>query len=170
MRNILGIDPSTRTGVAVVIGGETVHMDRIDTCKEEDILVRATRIVRKLKYLIEEYQIDLVVIEGYAMNGGFTIVQMVTIGAMIRSMLLEEGMEYLEVPPTTLKKITTGKGTAKKADMSAHVLRKFGVKAKNNDIADALALAMVGHHAYNLETISTHHMLVYKNDMLKGVA
>lgn len=169
MRNILGCDPSTKTGLAVVINGEAVHMDRVDTVKEEDIHVRATRIVMEIDRLITEYEIDLVVIEGYAMNGGFTIVQMVTIGAMIRDLLIRRGLEWFEIPPTKLKQLITGKGKATKAEMCAHVLRRYGIKPKNNDIGDAVALAMVGHHAYNLETISKSVGFVYPGTMLHGV-
>ena len=167
MKNIIGIDPSTRTGVAVIINGEAVHMDRIDTVKEEDIHIRGARIVNELDRLLTEHDVNLAGIEGYAMNGGFTIVQMVTIGTMIRDLLIKRGIEWFEIPPTKLKQLTTGKGKATKAEMCTHVLRKYGIKPKNNDIGDAIALAMVGHHAYNLETMSKSVGVVYPENMIE---
>ena len=167
MKTVLGCDPSTKTGLAVVKNGEVVYTGRIETSKEEDIHIRAARIVKGVEALLDEYDVELVSIEGYAMNGGFTIIQMVTIGAMLRAAFFRKGVEWFEIPPKKLKQLITGKGTATKADMSQHVLRRFGIKPKNNDIADAIALAMVGHHAYNLETMSKSVGFVYASDVLE---
>ena len=54
----------------------------------------------------------------------------------------------LQVPPTTLKKYATGKGTAKKQEMLLQIYKRWGVEFNDDNAADAYALGrLAGGHA-----------------------
>jgi Holliday junction resolvasome RuvABC endonuclease subunit len=54
----------------------------------------------------------------------------------------------LQVPPMTLKKYATGKGTAKKQEMLLQMYKRWGVEFNDDNAADAYALGrLVGKHA-----------------------
>jgi Holliday junction resolvasome RuvABC endonuclease subunit len=47
----------------------------------------------------------------------------------------------LQIPPMTLKKYATGKGTAKKQEMLLQIYKRWGVEFNDDNAADAYALA-----------------------------
>jgi Holliday junction resolvasome RuvABC endonuclease subunit len=54
----------------------------------------------------------------------------------------------LQVPPMTLKKYATGKGTAKKQEMLLQMYKRWGVEFNDDNAADSYALGrLVGKHA-----------------------
>lgn len=54
----------------------------------------------------------------------------------------------LQVPPMTLKKYATGKGTAKKQEMLLQIFKRWGVEFNDDNAADAYALGRLsGGHA-----------------------
>lgn len=54
----------------------------------------------------------------------------------------------LQVPPMTLKKYATGKGTAKKQEMLLQIYKRWSVEFNDDNAADAYALArLAGGHA-----------------------
>jgi len=87
----------------------------------------------------------LAVIEGYSMGSrsgqAFSIGEW---GGVARVRLRQMGISYIVVPPSTLKKFTTGKGNAQKDEMRLHVYKKWGFEHKANDVVDAYALARFG--------------------------
>jgi hypothetical protein len=53
----------------------------------------------------------------------------------------------LQVPPMTLKKYATGKGTSKKQEMLLQIYKRWGVEFNDDNAADAYALArLAGKH------------------------
>lgn len=158
---ILGIDASTKTAISVVEGDKTLHTEQIFTNKEDTDFVRGIASYDFIKAKLEEYNPDMVVIEGYSLNSKFNLATMVIIGNSIRMALYQGGFCWYDAPPKSLKLWTTGKGTATKADMKAHVLRRFGIKAKNDDIADAIALGHYGQAMFVTETAKHERQFVY---------
>jgi Holliday junction resolvasome RuvABC endonuclease subunit len=54
----------------------------------------------------------------------------------------------LQVPPMTLKKYATGKGTAKKQEMLLQIFKRWGIEFNDDNAADAYALGrLAGGHA-----------------------
>lgn len=54
----------------------------------------------------------------------------------------------LQVPPMTLKKYATGKGTAKKQEMLLQIYKRWGVEFNDDNAADAYSLGrLAGKHA-----------------------
>jgi Holliday junction resolvasome RuvABC endonuclease subunit len=55
----------------------------------------------------------------------------------------------LQIPPMTLKKYATGKGTAKKQEMLLQIYKRWGVEFNDDNAADAYALARLATDVYN---------------------
>ncbi len=142
MRSV-GIDISTKTGIACVEPGQTVGSKLITFPKARGF-ERVQLIARGVKNAVEEWQPDIVVIEGYGYGNVNTLVDLVEIGTGIRLGLKELGLTWWLVPPTSLKLWTTGKGNAKKPDMAAHVKARWGFESKSDDVIDGYALAQLG--------------------------
>lgn len=87
----------------------------------------------------------LAVIEGYSM--GSRVGQAFSIGewgGVARLLLYDKRVPFIEVPPSTLKKWTTGKGNSPKDKMRLSVYKRWGFEADSNDVIDAYALAQFG--------------------------
>lgn len=141
----MGIDPSTKTGVVIVKGEEVLHTETI-TAKTGDYITNGSIIGSRLLELINEYRVGYINIENYATNARFRIVDMVTLGTVIRFMLLSQvgtGRELYKLyqtPPKSLKLWATRNGNAKKPDMKSHAKAKYNFVG-NNDEVDAFFLA-----------------------------
>lgn len=140
---VMGIDPSTYTGVVVLKGGELATA-KVVTFPDAEGIKRLQLIATSVWSLVEEYQPDQVFIEGYAYGNKFSLVLMVEIGTVIRYSLYQQGRSWWNVPPTQLKKWVTGKGTAKKKDMATFVKNRWGFTSPSDDVVDAYALARLG--------------------------
>jgi hypothetical protein len=55
----------------------------------------------------------------------------------------------LQIPPMTLKKYATGKGTAKKQEMLLQIYKRWGVEFNDDNAADAYALGRLAAEAFN---------------------
>lgn len=144
---IMGVDPSTKTGVVVIKGDEVLYKGTIH-CHTTNYITNGFVIAQELLRLINQYQVKYVCIENYALNARFRIVDMVTLGTVIRYNLLDkqrfasdfnETLDIYQLEPSALKKWATKKGSAKKADMKRHAKAK-GFTG-NNDEVDAFFLA-----------------------------
>lgn len=86
-------------------------------------------------------------IEGYAHGSRFNREKLGELGGVIKVVWHEFSVNpLLVVPPTVLKKYTTGKGTAKKGDMVKAVNTNWNAAVKNDNLADAYALAHYCRH------------------------
>ena len=144
---IIGIDPSlVSTGYCTIDRHRRVlDQGRIETKK--------LRGPERLKYIKEELthilyrfdNIDFVCIEDYSFGSqGRAVFQIGELGGVIRVLLYESIIPYIEIAPTCLKKFVTGKGNSKKDEVMLHVFKRWGFEAKNSDEADAYALAQMG--------------------------
>jgi len=146
---VVGIDPSTKTGLAAVNGkGKVVASKEIvySPSKTKGV-IRATDIAQEVIDFCDKHKPKLVVIEGYAFGNKFTLVTMVEIGTMIRYKLQGgsqiKSYHWIELQPTALKKFVTGKGNSKKDMMMKEVYKKWGFEGTDNE-CDAVGLAMYG--------------------------
>ena len=167
MSIILGIDPSlTGTGLALVdtedsLVGWTftlVTKGKADATIEQ----RLARITTLAYRSIGDYALgvtdggrghseraDLVVIEapslGQVRQGG-TLDRHGLWWLTLRR-LSDLGIPVVEIPPAVLKVYATGKGNAGKDEVLLAVARRYPhVDVTNNNEADALVLAAIGHH------------------------
>lgn len=141
---ILGLDLSTKAGVCVVESGKTVLYGEEVEFKKQTGWERVSSIAAAIMEVHGEYKPDLVVIEQLFIGHTSSAIILAEINTVVRYFLWQEGIEYIDVPATSLKKWLTGKGNAQKDVMMLEVYKQFGYSAKTNNVADAVALGMYG--------------------------
>jgi crossover junction endodeoxyribonuclease RuvC len=83
------------------------------------------------------------VLEGYGFASS-RVAASAELGGLVKHDLWAGNQQMLIVPPSTLKKFTTGKGNSQKDEMRLAVFKRWGFEHKANDVVDAYALARVG--------------------------
>ena len=153
MTIILGIDPSlTSTGICLMNSetgevGETMAiapsnagMERLATFRQEIINLITMRS-------------DMhVFIEGYSFGSGGKRESMAELGGVIRLTLYDHEIEFIEVPPKTLKKFATGNGNADKIQMGVTLMKEFSLEYPTPDQTDAFWLCQFGRAYHGLIT------------------
>jgi Holliday junction resolvasome RuvABC endonuclease subunit len=79
---------------------------------------------------------NIVLIEGYlnkSMSAGITGM----VHGAVRAALIEQGLRYATLPPSSLKKYATGRGGASKTDMAVAAFKRGGVEFTNDNECDA---------------------------------
>lgn len=141
----IGIDQSY-SGFAITAYGQqdTSFFTRVDKFegKGVDRLEAIYNHVDKwLTGLEEEHVIGDAAIEGYA-YGSQMANMLGELGGVVKLALKRHGVYPLIIPPTTLKKYVTGKGTGiQKNQMLLHVYKKWGVEFTDDNACDSFALA-----------------------------
>jgi crossover junction endodeoxyribonuclease RuvC len=141
--NITALDLSlTSTGVADEDGVRTI------TSK----LKGMARIAEILERIVAISLADLFVIEDYAFQGGHDAYAhaLGELGGVVRFELWRNGVPYVDVGVSNLKKYATGKGNAKKELMLAEAIRRLDYQGASNDEADALWLREMALDHYGL--------------------
>lgn len=87
----------------------------------------------------------VVFIEGYAFAArGRAGISLGELGGVIRLQITDNGQKFYEIPPLSLKKFITGKGTADKAVMLKDLLKRYSHDINQNDEGDAVCLVELG--------------------------
>lgn len=143
----VGLDCATCTGMALV-GDDEDRGKTIKIPKERGFL-RLQLIANDVAKTLEVWNPAFVAIEDYAYvrNVG-AFVTLVEVGTAIRMTLRALGVPWVEVPPTVLKKWTTGKGNATKEQMAQWVKERWGYESPSHDIVDAYALAQMAQQGW----------------------
>jgi crossover junction endodeoxyribonuclease RuvC len=152
---ILGLDLSlTGTGVALATGS---------TCTLSTQL-RGVERLRQLRSVIRDFvetpdgNVDVVAIEGYSMGTARQSSHahaLGELGGVIRLMLWDLGVPFVEIPPASAKRYATGKGNANKNEMLLAAAKRLGYEGSSNDEADALWLRMMALDHY-LDGVDRH--------------
>lgn len=141
MTAVLGLDPSTkRTGVALPTGRTLALAPRTTVVAD-----RLHWFAGALGRILDVYQPDLAVLEGYAPHsiGTLSTIRLAELGGVLRLTLFEHGVPYVEVPPSRLQRYGTGRGGADKDAMVA-AARAAGAEVAGDDEADAWLLRALG--------------------------
>lgn len=146
MTTVIGIDPSiTATAYARhYSGATTITYPRRTTGDErlEIIHAKVTEITRN----VDRLPPTLVIIEDLPTHAhGAGITGMVQ--GVIRLACIQQGAPYVLVSAATLKKFTTGKGNASKADMRMAHFKRTGEDWADDNRVDAYWLRQIGLHA-----------------------
>jgi len=89
--------------------------------------------------------VEFAVVEGYIHAGRFVNYVQYEIGAIIRCYLMDAGIPVCEAAPTAVKKFLTGRGQrVSKKQMVAAAKKLWGFEGKDDNQADALAIAYMG--------------------------
>jgi crossover junction endodeoxyribonuclease RuvC len=140
---IVGLDLSlTSTGVAVLLTNRGEESTRVIKSKK----FGPERLAQIRNEIITEIiPCDFVVIENYSFGSrGRSIFSTGELGGVIRVLLWENKISYLEVAPSQVKKYCAGSGKAEKDQMIHHVYKRWGKECATSDEADAYTLAMIG--------------------------
>lgn len=132
---VIGLDLSlTATGFAdgtttITITSGSSGMARLQSLRDQ--IVNRCRHAR------------LVAVEGYSMGTARQPSRahaLGELGGVIRLALWEEGVDYIDVSPASLKKYATGHGNAAKDEVLASAIRRLGYEGHDHNQADALWL------------------------------
>ena len=138
---VMGIDPSTKTGV-VVLDNDRNELLTASLCTNESTgIERASSISRQVIRIVKNFLPSVVIIEGYAYANSGSLVILAEIGTLIRWRIWMEGVPYLEVAPSTMKKFITGKGNTMKDQVRLSVYKRWQFEHESNDVVDAYAIA-----------------------------
>jgi crossover junction endodeoxyribonuclease RuvC len=142
MMRTVGIDAATCTGMALV--GDDEDRGKTVQIPSERGFMRLQLIADDIARTLVVWQPEFVAIEGYAYVRNIKSFQtLVEVGTVIRQAMYRGHIPWVEVPPTVLKKWTTGKGNAAKGDMAFAVRARWDYKSPSHDIVDAYALAQM---------------------------
>lgn len=148
---IMGLDVSlTNTGVAILYNGR-VRTFSIGKGTEVSSLERLAYYRKEVLELLERYQPDVVMIEGYSFASKFSRPHSIgELGGVLRLALFDWANQRalspyaFLVPPTTLKKAIRGIGKGTKKDVKADMLELTGLTFPDDDQCDATGLALCG--------------------------
>lgn len=138
---VMGIDPSSKTGVVILKGDEVLHRGVLKS-EREDYVQKGIDIGLELLGLADYYKVTHINMEDFSLNSKFRLVDMVKIGTAIRMIVHRNtpNIPFYNTPPKTLKLWATLSGKATKKSMMAHCKRRFGFVGTNDEV-DAYLLA-----------------------------
>lgn len=141
---IYGLDLSlTATGLATLAPEGHLNLFTFGTPPKMSVEARLTEMARQVAGRIVAP--ELVVIEGLAFGANDPSAhERAALHYIVRCNLWSDETRVLVVPPATLKKFITGKGSAKKEMVILEVFKRWGVTARDNNEADAAGLAYLG--------------------------
>lgn len=141
----LGLDISlTKTGVVGLSANGKIVLQKLVTSKPmperfkrfDDILCSIDDCLSNVK---------LVTIEGYSYGSqGNSLLNICELSGIIKHHLWLRDINFIEVPPATLKKYATGRGNVGKLEMIQAAHDQYGYKFESDDLCDAYWLAKYG--------------------------
>lgn len=142
----LGLDLSLRgTGMCLLspnnVEETTTSIVRVSPSVSSVVALQT--IVNTLRTAITGKGITLCAIEGYSFGSKIGQFQMGEVGGVVRLLLHELEVPFVIVPPTMLKKWTTGNGTADKIQMGVATFAEWGLQFPDDNQCDAFNLATV---------------------------
>ncbi len=165
-QKVIGIDPSLGGFAAYRCDGKSWEgaSDKIG----DGIYARADRIEELLREFIPWvvlYKPSVIVVEGYFGQLNQVTLRLLELGWDLRRRLANHaklGAVLYEVPPTTMKKLITGKGNAKKPLIVSTLAVKYGITFANDNLADAFGLMQVGRMLAKEVAVPKEHAAMIK--------
>ncbi|HEY7762456.1 MAG TPA: crossover junction endodeoxyribonuclease RuvC [Actinomycetota bacterium] len=142
---VLGIDPGTACGWALVTDGRRVASGVWDLKprRHEGGGMRFLRARSMLRQIVGSYPVDAVAYEEVRRHMGVDAAHVYGgIVAVVAAELEERSIPYRGIPFATAKRCATGKGNADKAAMVAAFVAREGVEPADDNEADALFIAL----------------------------
>ena len=164
---IMGLDLSlVETVWCVIYDDGTMHKGTVTTKLKG--VERLSAIKTMLINIIDEFDPVLVVIEGYSFGSrGRAIFSIGELGGVVKTMLFDREVEFIDVAPTMVKKYATGKGTSPKDNVMLSVYKKWGVEFTNNNECDAYVLAHIGFSTLDIDQNLTKYQKEVVDKWLK---
>lgn len=132
-------------GYEVFRDSEIIDFIYLDEHETKTSFDRAIAVSDYIKKLLLYYGVERCSIEGAAINKRNSKVYSIgEFSGIIKAMLKRTLGGFKEVPPATLKKVSTGNGQASKEDMMHNLRIKFKFDCKgDDDVADAALLSLL---------------------------
>ena len=148
---VLGIDPSSNLGVAFYDSAtkeshaKVIHIKKIDKDTPYTVGKRLTLYMKEFHDFLRSLEVDVCVIEtpAYGIRSNASVLINAIYGVILISLFTQDMITF-QVSPSSLKKYTTGKGNARKAEMLKAVYRYWAFDTDDDNCADAYALARIG--------------------------
>lgn len=131
---VSGLDLSM-TGTGVAYSPLGVYVAATELIKPREVRdLRLPEIAGRVVKLVTDS--DLVLMEGFlnrSMSAGITGM----VHGAVRAALIEAGLKYATLPPSSLKLFATGRGGASKTDMAVAAYKRGGLEFTNDNECDA---------------------------------
>lgn len=156
----LAIDQSfTSCGIVVLYNNAIVYAERFVSNPEDDMFARAWQVSNQILKVEQKYKPDFIAIEGLAFGGlGDKTRDLAGLQYTIVTRLrFVEQKDVRIIPPTTVKKVATGKGNSKKELLlealpkeALNYFLKLGVKKTTGltDLCDAYWIGQAAIQGY----------------------
>lgn len=144
---ILGIDPGTRAlGYAIY---DSERDDLLDVglweLKGKEVDDRLDLVAPAMVDLLPGgCNIDLVAVERMFSTGNSADAALAVVAYLVRRRARCLGIPHVEIPAASVRKIVVGKGNAKKPEVLAYLVQRFGWEFPTTDASDAAAVAVAG--------------------------
>lgn len=163
MTRFVGIDPSGETGLAILDkdgnyldGFEITSDDANKTAKIDSIV---SDILASLEFD------DVIAIEGFSFGSkGKGVDFQYGLGHAIRLELYRQGIKWLEVTPSQVKKFATGNGNMSKDNMVLPIYKHWKFEHNSDNVRDAFVLAQI---ARSVRTGT--FMTKYQQDVIRAI-
>jgi Holliday junction resolvasome RuvABC endonuclease subunit len=174
---IVGLDLSlTSPGMSAVRTGNKPLCDLLDTgnvktTSSEDWYSRQKAVYQTIVAFVVKHRPAHIIVENYAFGSTNGREIAGEVNGIVLLKLIEAGYPleriHKDVAPTTLKNIITGSSKATKAQVVKAINELFGLNLKTaqNDIADAIGLAYIGHCIQNFNYID---LSIFTKSQLKS--
>lgn len=121
--------------------GETIFEDFIDSSTLTD-MPRLSFYRNRIKLLIENYKVTEVILEGYSMNStGQGVTGLAELGGIVRMMIYDLGIPYVQSPPYNAKAYISGISVAEKEVIINAISEKYNILIEDDNIADSFVMA-----------------------------
>jgi crossover junction endodeoxyribonuclease RuvC len=158
---IIGIDPGLRhTGWGIVefknnkliyIGDGSISPSTLVPDGERLFFIKRQLLKIITKYIPNKSAIEQIFV-GF---GAGSSLKLGMARGVSMSVLAETGLHITEIPPKLVKKTITGYGSASKQQIKSMIEKLLHIIPKNEDSADALAIAISAHHI-NKEKVASN--------------
>lgn len=145
--SVVGLDISLRRSGASIFYPDGSFMTKgISVDPSLDYPIRLRAMVRGIFNCVAPG--DRVFIESYAFSANMnSLTVLAEVTGIIKYVIWNFQKTWpVAIPPSTIKKWTTGKGNAKKEDIKLALYKKYGLEFETSDEADAYALGDLGWH------------------------
>ena len=137
---ILALDPASQTGWAVNGLAKSYGTWDLKTRKDESIGMKLIRFESKLKEVVEQMDIQLIVYERPAGRNTYSIIHQSKLIAIAEKYCENNNIQYRAYSASEIKKHATGKGNCGKPAMIQAAREKLAYAGDNDNEADALWL------------------------------
>lgn len=147
----LGIDQSLNaTGLwLITLEGGLVDRATVDPEHRKGV-ERLAFVKNRAQSFLAHGEVKFVAFEGYSYNSVGRVFELGEVGGVLKLLMFEQGINFVVVPPASLKKFAVGNASAEKTAM-IEAAKQAGADVADDNQADAFFLAMIARHVHSGE-------------------